>query len=76
LLEVRHYSDDFRGAGINLTYRGRVAGGQLEPGDDAKNACFVSPAGLPDPSAIAFHGHELMLERWRASQEHKPVRKS
>jgi ADP-ribose pyrophosphatase YjhB (NUDIX family) len=74
LLDVRHYSDDFRGPGINLTYRGRVAGGQLEPGDDAQEACFVSPAGLPAPTAIAFRGHELVLERWRSSQEPKTAR--
>jgi 8-oxo-dGTP diphosphatase len=76
LLDVRHYSDDFRGPGINLTYRARVAGGRLEPGDDAQKACFVSPAGLPAPAAIAFRGHELMLERWRSSQERKSVPKA
>jgi ADP-ribose pyrophosphatase YjhB (NUDIX family) len=69
LLDVRHYNDDFRGPGINITYSGRVAGGRLEPGDDAQTACFVSPAGLPAPDAIAFRGHELMLERWRSSHE-------
>jgi 8-oxo-dGTP diphosphatase len=74
LLDVRHYSDDFRGPGINLTYRGRVAGGHLEPGDDAQEARFVSPAGLPAPAAIAFRGHKLILERWRSSQGLKTIR--
>jgi ADP-ribose pyrophosphatase YjhB (NUDIX family) len=73
LQEVRYYDDDFRGPGIDLTYRGRVAGGHLKPGDDAQEACFISPAELPAQGAIAFRGHSLLLEKWRASQQDKPV---
>jgi 8-oxo-dGTP diphosphatase len=65
LVEVRHYSDDFRGPGINLTYRGQVAGGALRPGDDAADAQFLAAGELPPAEQIAFQGHRLMLKRWQ-----------
>lgn len=74
LFAVHHYADDFRGPGIDLTYRGRVAAGHLEAGDDALQACFVSPDALPALSAIAFRGHALMLEQWRSSHQLRDVR--
>ncbi|NIV33420.1 MAG: NUDIX domain-containing protein, partial [Anaerolineae bacterium] len=64
LLGVSHYTDDFRGPGINLFYQGRVASGTLLPGDDAAEACFFSCAELPSADEIAFQGHRLWLERW------------
>lgn len=64
LLEANHYSDDYRGSGISLVYRGRVAGGRLHPGDDAMEACFFSRAELPPVEEIAFLGHRALLERW------------
>jgi 8-oxo-dGTP diphosphatase len=64
LLEVTHYTDDFRGQGINLTYRAQVAGGILRPGDDAAVARFFPRGELPPADAIAFRGHRLALERW------------
>ena len=65
LVEVRHYSDDYRGPGINLTYRGQVAGGTLSPGDDAADAQFFAAGELPPVEQIAFQGHRLMLKRWQ-----------
>jgi len=68
LLGVRHYTDDFRGPGINLTYRARVSGGVLRAGDDAGAARFFAPDDLPPVEEIAFEGHRLTLTRWRAAQ--------
>jgi 8-oxo-dGTP diphosphatase len=64
LVEVNHYADDYRGPGINLVYRGRVASGQLLPGDDASEALFFSRADLPPAGSIAFQGHRALLDRW------------
>lgn len=64
LLEVRHYTDDYRGAGINLTYRVQVSGGTLRPGDDAVEVRFFAPDELPPWEAIAFRSHRLVLMRW------------
>lgn len=68
LLEVSHYTDDFRGPGINLFYQARVSGGVLHPGDDASVARFFGPGELPSPKEIAFRSHRLALERWRAKE--------
>jgi ADP-ribose pyrophosphatase YjhB (NUDIX family) len=65
LLEVGHYTDDFRGPGINLTYRGHVAEGDLQPGDDAAEARYFAPAELPTVEGLAFASHRALLERWR-----------
>jgi 8-oxo-dGTP diphosphatase len=66
-LDVVHYVEDFRGAGINLTYQGQVLGGSLQPGDDADQARFFSPSELPAVETIAFRSHRLALERWEAA---------
>jgi 8-oxo-dGTP diphosphatase len=68
LLDVLHYTDDFRGPGINLVYRARVCGGHLRPADDARDARFSEPADLPPPEQIAFVGHRQVLEQWRNAQ--------
>ena len=65
LLEAVHYTQDFRGPGINLIYRARVAGGSLLPGDDAADVRWFSADGLPSQEEIAFHSHYVALERWR-----------
>lgn len=67
LLEVTHYTEDFRGPGINLTFRAEVVGGRLHPGDEALAARFFAPAELPSPGQIAFASHYRLLERWRSS---------
>ena len=64
LLDANHYTDDFRGPGISLVYRGRVASGTLLPGDDASEARFFSPNDLPPAEEIAFQGHQLRVASW------------
>jgi 8-oxo-dGTP diphosphatase len=66
LLDVLHYTDDFRGPGINLLFRARVLGGQLHPGDDAGAVRFFSSAEIPPADQIAFEGHRATLTRWEA----------
>ena len=68
LVTVDHYADDYRGPGLNLTYRARVAGGALEPADDAAAVRFFAPDGLPDLEDVAFYSHRRLLARWQ--QEH------
>ncbi len=70
--EVRHYTDDYRGPGINLTYRVQVIGGSLRPGDDAAEVRFFAPDELPQWEAIAFRGHRLVLKEWLEVQERHP----
>lgn len=65
LVEVAHYTDDFRGPGINLAYGARVAGGTLRPGDDALSVHWFAPSELPPLDLIAFRSHQVLLERWR-----------
>jgi 8-oxo-dGTP diphosphatase len=67
LLEVTRYTDDFRGPGINLTYRAQVAGGDLCPGDDASAARFFAPTELPPAETIAFRTHSRILDKWRTT---------
>jgi len=64
LLEANHYTDDYRGPGISLVYKGCVAGGRLSSGDDALEARFFSRDEVPSVQEIAFQGHRLLLERW------------
>ena len=64
LLDANYYTDDFRGPGISLVYRGRVTSSALLPGDDASEARFFSHVDLPSARAIAFQGHRLLLENW------------
>jgi ADP-ribose pyrophosphatase YjhB (NUDIX family) len=65
LLEAVHYSQDFRGPGINLVYKAQVAGGTLRPGDDAAAVRWFLPAALPSRARIAFESHYAALEWWR-----------
>jgi ADP-ribose pyrophosphatase YjhB (NUDIX family) len=65
LLAARHYAEDPRGPGINLTYRAAVIGGCLQPGDDAVSARFFFPSELPSAAGIAFPEHLTALEWWR-----------
>ncbi|MCL7454186.1 MAG: NUDIX domain-containing protein [Anaerolineae bacterium] len=64
LVTVDHYDDDFRGPGLNLTYRGQVASGTLRPADDAASVRFFAPEGLPSLEGVAFQSHRRLLERW------------
>lgn len=69
LLDVRHYTDDYRGPGLNLTFRARVTGGSLRPGDDAQAARWFAPAEIPPAEQIAFVSHRLALQRWRTAEQ-------
>jgi 8-oxo-dGTP diphosphatase len=68
LLEVRYYTDDFRGPGINIAYRAAVAGGQLQAADDARMARFFQAAELPPAQEIAFLTHRRIVQGWRQSK--------
>jgi ADP-ribose pyrophosphatase YjhB (NUDIX family) len=69
LLAAEQYTEDYRGPGLNLTYRARATGGDLQAGDDAARARFFAPADLPPPEAIAFASHRRWLQHWQAEQE-------
>jgi 8-oxo-dGTP diphosphatase len=73
LVTVDHYADDFRGPGLNLTYRARVAGGALQPADDAAAVRFFAPDGLPALEEVAFHSHRRLLTRWQQGRYHTPL---
>jgi 8-oxo-dGTP diphosphatase len=66
LLDVYHYEDDFRGAGILILYRAEVVGGELAPADDFSEAHFFGPDELPED--IAFASNRRALERWQKSR--------
>lgn len=66
LAAVYHYTDDFRGPGINLIYRATVVGGALRAADDVEAAVFLSPVDLPPAEQVAFENHRLALAEWRA----------
>lgn len=62
LLGVYHYTDDPRGAGILLVFRGRAApGAALRSGDDADDAGFFAPEAMPP---ISHHTHRSALAEW------------
>jgi 8-oxo-dGTP diphosphatase len=65
LLDVTHYTDDYRGPGVNFTYRAHVFSGTLQPGDDAAQVRFFAPTELPSADRVAFDNHRLLLSRWR-----------
>lgn len=64
LLEVGHYGDDYRGPGLNITYRAAVVGGVLHPADDAAEVHFFARGDLPALEEIAFDTHRRLLARW------------
>jgi ADP-ribose pyrophosphatase YjhB (NUDIX family) len=65
LLEVVHYTTDFRGAGINIVYRGAASNGELQAGDDAQRALFFTHESLPPAQEIAFAGHRRCIDAWK-----------
>lgn len=67
LFEVGHYTDDFRGPGIRLTYQARVVDGLLRPGDDASEARYFASGDLPAAEELAFAGHRALVGQWRDS---------
>ncbi|MBN1661838.1 MAG: NUDIX domain-containing protein [Anaerolineae bacterium] len=69
LLSVDHYTEDYRGPGLNINYRGLVRGGDLRAADDAARVRFFSPGGLPALDEIAFGSHRQVLADWAGSRE-------
>jgi len=65
LLDVTHYTDDYRGPGVNFTYRAQVFSGTPRPGDDAAQLRFFAPTELPSANRVAFDSHRVLLLRWR-----------
>ncbi len=63
LLAASYYTDDYRGPGINLTYRATAMGGRLKAGDDAREARFFALDELPPSEEIAFSGHAETLRK-------------
>jgi 8-oxo-dGTP diphosphatase len=63
LLHVDQYTDDPRGSGVIVFYRGQVVGGRMEPGDDADQVRLFGPCDLPED--IAFPSNRHVLIRWQ-----------
>jgi ADP-ribose pyrophosphatase YjhB (NUDIX family) len=66
LFGVYTYSDDPRGAGIWLCYRGHMIGGDLRPADDVSAVAFFAAAELPHE--IAFPSTAAALADWQAGR--------
>jgi 8-oxo-dGTP diphosphatase len=69
LLSVDHYTEDYRGPGLNINYHAAVSGGELHAADDAAGVRFFSPAELPALDQIAFASHRRVLNGWVRGQE-------
>jgi 8-oxo-dGTP diphosphatase len=66
LMGLHSYYDLMRGNGILILYRAHSTGGTLTPGDDAVEARYFAPGGLPAPDQIAFRTHRIVLSEWKA----------
>jgi len=62
LVDVFYY-EDYRGSGVLIMYRGRIAGGAPMPGDDVSEVRLFGPDDLPEN--IAFTTNIDALTRWR-----------
>jgi len=62
LLGVFAVSMDPRGSAVFIAYHGVSVGGTLAPGDDALEAAFFPPNGLPSP--LVFASTRRALWRW------------
>ncbi len=62
LVDVFYY-ESFRGSGVLIMYKGRLAGGAGQPGDDADAVDFFGPDALPEP--IEFESNLETLNAWR-----------
>jgi len=69
LLEVRQYTNDARGPGVVILYRGQVVGGEPRPGDDASEVRLFGRDELPED--IAFATHRRVLAQWREEVRHR-----
>ena len=55
------------GADILIVYLAQVAGGQLQPGDDAEAAAYFNPGQWPE---LAFDSTDEIVSRWQATLAH------
>jgi ADP-ribose pyrophosphatase YjhB (NUDIX family) len=62
LIDVYYY-EDYRGSGVVIVYKGKITGGQAQPGDDAETLAFFGPAELPEN--IVFDSNRRALALWR-----------
>jgi len=62
LLGVYSVNSDFYGHLVLVLYSAHVVGGELLAGDDASEADFFAPAGLPKD--LAFQAHRQALRDW------------
>lgn len=65
LVDVYYY-EDYRGSGVLIMYKGRVIGGQANPGDDAKDVQFFGQDELPEN--IVFDSNIKALAAWGAGK--------
>jgi 8-oxo-dGTP diphosphatase len=66
LMGLHSYIDPARGNGILILYRARAIGGELMPGDDAKEVRYFAPDELPSAGQIAFRTHRIVLYDWKS----------
>lgn len=64
LLDIFHYQNDFRGAGILILYQARLIGGTPTPMDDVTEIGFFGPDNLPEDQ-IAFKTNYTVLMAWK-----------
>jgi len=69
LLDVFAVPTDPRGPAVFIVYRGIPVGGDLRPGDDALEAGFFPPDGLPSPLVFASTRRALWRWRWEKGYE-------
>jgi ADP-ribose pyrophosphatase YjhB (NUDIX family) len=62
LVDVYYY-EDYRGSGVLIMYKGKIIGGQAQPGDDAETVDFFGPEELPEN--IVFDSNRRALALWR-----------
>jgi ADP-ribose pyrophosphatase YjhB (NUDIX family) len=62
LIDVYYY-ENFRGSGLLIIYKGRIAEGNPQPGDDAVEVGFFEGDDLPEN--LAFASNVQALTAWR-----------
>ncbi|HEY85992.1 MAG TPA: NUDIX hydrolase [Chloroflexi bacterium] len=65
LVDVFHYSADFKGPGIMVLYKGEITRGDPKAMDDVVEIAFFGPDELPEDEAIAFESNRLVLAQWK-----------
>ena len=63
LFHVYSGSDDPRTRAILVLYFAEVAGGDLQPGDDAAEAVFFARDDIPADDDIAFESHRMAVKK-------------